>query len=87
MLFSLRGLDLINHYNIHIGIYAYRKEALEAFVKATLPAIEEIESLEQLRALYNGLRIKIVPVEYSGVSIDTPEDYERAKKIVGGDYD
>ena len=77
----------INHYNIHIGIYAYRKEALEAFVKATLPAIEEIESLEQLRALYNGLRIKIVPVEYSGVSIDTPEDYERAKKIVGGDYD
>ncbi len=73
------------NYLIHIGIYAYRKKALEAFIKQTSPQIEKTESLEQLRALYHGLRIKIVPVEYFGVSIDTPEDYRRAKAMLGGE--
>ena len=62
------------NYYIHIGIYAYRRRALEHFVKLESPSIENLESLEQLRALYHGLRIKVVQVEYFGVSIDTPED-------------
>ncbi len=76
-----------DYYYIHIGIYAYRKEALYRFVQSEPPAIERIESLEQLRALWNGLTIKTVPVDYTGISIDTPEDYEKARNLLGGKND
>lgn len=72
------------NYYIHIGIYAFRKKALGRFVKSTPPLIEKIESLEQLRALWNGFNIKTIVVEYTGISIDTPEDYKKAKHMVGG---
>ncbi len=74
-------------YFLHVGIYAYKKKALKHFVHQFSPVIERIESLEQLRALYHGLKIKVVEVEYNGVSIDTEEDYRMAKKIIGEDYD
>ncbi len=72
------------NYFIHLGIYAYRKMALRSFVESPRPQIEKTESLEQLRALWNGLKIKTVLVEYSGISIDTPEDYKHALGFLGG---
>ncbi|MCS7280452.1 MAG: 3-deoxy-manno-octulosonate cytidylyltransferase [Desulfobacterota bacterium] len=68
----------------HIGIYAYRKEFLEKFVKMERGILEEAESLEQLRVLENGFKIKVLLVEYSGFGIDTQEDLERAERMLLG---
>ncbi len=65
----------------HIGIYAYRKDFLERFVSMERGFLEEIESLEQLRALENGLKIKVLIREYEGIGVDTEEDLERAKQL------
>lgn len=61
----------------HVGLYAYRRDALLRL--ASLPAshIEKLEKLEQLRALENGFRIKVDVIEEASFGIDTPEDYER----------
>lgn len=67
-------------YYKHIGIYAYRKEALMNFTKWKPTPLEASEKLEQLRYLENGVKIKMVLTNDAPVSIDTPEDLERAKK-------
>jgi len=67
----------------HIGIYGYRKDFLLKFVSLPQTPLEKTESLEQLRALENGFRIKIVLVDYSPVGVDTPEDLERVRKLLG----
>jgi 3-deoxy-manno-octulosonate cytidylyltransferase (CMP-KDO synthetase) len=69
-------------YYKHIGIYAYRKKALMAFTQWEVSPLEAIERLEQLRYLENGVKIKMVLTNESPVSIDTPEDLERARKIM-----
>ena len=63
----------------HIGIYGYSRSFLEQFVKLPAGRLEETESLEQLRALEAGHKIKVLVVTYDGMSIDTPEDLERAR--------
>lgn len=68
-------------YYKHIGIYAYRKEALMNFTRWKPGQLEISEKLEQLRYLENGIKIKMVLTNEAPVSIDTPEDLERAKKI------
>lgn len=65
----------------HIGIYAFRKDALMNFTSWKPTPLEQIEKLEQLRYLENGVRIKMVLTDETPVSIDTPEDLELAKKI------
>ena len=67
----------------HIGIYAFSRPFLETFVALPKGRLEEAESLEQLRALEAGYRIKTVLVEYDGVGIDTEADLERARKRMG----
>jgi 3-deoxy-D-manno-octulosonate cytidylyltransferase len=69
-------------YYKHIGIYAFRKNALMAFTAQEPTALEKIEKLEQLRYLENGVKIKMVRTDESPVSIDTPEDFENAKKLL-----
>ena len=69
-------------YYKHVGIYAYRKNALLNFTKWKITPLEASEKLEQLRYLENGTKIKMVLTNDSPVSIDTPEDLERAKKIL-----
>lgn len=66
----------------HIGVYAYRRAALERFV--TLPAspLELREKLEQLRALEAGMRIAAARVEHGPFGVDTPEDLERARRLL-----
>jgi len=70
-------------YYKHIGIYAYRKNALMNFTQWKSSPLEASEKLEQLRYLENGVKIKMVLTNESPVSIDTPEDLQRAKKLIG----
>jgi 3-deoxy-manno-octulosonate cytidylyltransferase (CMP-KDO synthetase) len=62
----------------HIGIYAYKKDLLMAFTQWEKSFLENIEMLEQLRLLENGIRIKMVSTLHQAVAIDVPEDLERA---------
>ena len=64
----------------HIGLYVYRKEALERFSKLEPTDLEKTEKLEQLRMLENGFKIKIVVTEFESIAVDTQEDLERARK-------
>ncbi len=68
----------------HIGIYAYRRAALERFVSMPPGILECRERLEQLRALEAGMRIDIALVDAAPLGVDTPEDLERARAILGG---
>ncbi len=70
------------HYE-HIGLYAYRREALEQFVGLPRGVLEEREHLEQLRALEAGMRISVSLIEAGrlGVQVDTPADLERARHL------
>lgn len=66
----------------HIGLYAYKSDSLLKMTKMEQTPLEMSESLEQLRALENGMRIKTVVVGYSSVGIDTEEDVKNFKKII-----
>ena len=66
----------------HIGLYAYRRAALERFVKLPPSALEQRERLEQLRALEAGMRIDAEIVDAVPLGVDTPEDLERAREIL-----
>ena len=67
----------------HIGLYAYRREALARFVKLLPSPLEHREKLEQLRALENGMRIDVAIVDSVPLGVDTPDDLEAARKILG----
>jgi 3-deoxy-manno-octulosonate cytidylyltransferase (CMP-KDO synthetase) len=66
----------------HIGLYAYRRSALERFVALPPSVLERRERLEQLRALEAGMRIDAEIVRSVPLGVDTPEDLERARKIL-----
>ncbi len=66
----------------HLGIYGYKRSALEAMTTLPQTPLERTESLEQLRALENGMRIKTSVVDFVPVGIDTREDLEKFKQIV-----
>jgi 3-deoxy-manno-octulosonate cytidylyltransferase (CMP-KDO synthetase) len=67
----------------HVGLYAYRKEALLRFAAFPPSPLEEAEGLEQLRALHHGMRIRVVPMDgESGVAVDTPGDLERVRALL-----
>ena len=71
------------HYH-HIGLYAYRRAALERFVKLKPSANERREKLEQLRALDGGMRIDVVVVDSVPLGVDTPEELAKARKLLAG---
>ncbi|MGB9710364.1 MAG: 3-deoxy-manno-octulosonate cytidylyltransferase [Thermodesulfovibrio sp.] len=66
----------------HIGIYGYTVEILKNFIKLPQSRLEKIEALEQLRALENGIKIKVGVTEYDSFGIDTPEDLEVAEQCL-----
>jgi 3-deoxy-manno-octulosonate cytidylyltransferase (CMP-KDO synthetase) len=66
----------------HIGMYAYRRKALERFVTLPPAPLELREKLEQLRALENGMRIDVEIVATVPLGVDTPEDLERARRLL-----
>lgn len=69
-------------YYKHIGVYAFRKEALLKFSSLEMTPLEISEKLEQLRYLENGMKIKMVETDFVGIGIDTPEDLEKAKNLI-----
>ena len=69
-------------YMKHIGIYAFRKNALMDFYTLPMLSLEASEKLEQLRYLEYGKRIKMVETTHGSIGIDTPEDLEKARRIV-----
>ncbi len=64
----------------HIGIYAYRREALLRLAALPPSRTEEIEKLEQLRALEHGMTIKVKETEFDSIGVDTPEDLQRVER-------
>ncbi len=77
-----RNTEVSAAYWRHIGVYAYRKKALMQFVQWPVGNLENIEKLEQLRYLENGVRIKMVETAFTGIGIDTPEDLEKARQFL-----
>ena len=67
----------------HVGLYAYRRDALTRFAALPRSPLEEAEGLEQLRALHHGMRIRVVEMEgASSPAVDTPEDLERVRALL-----
>ncbi len=75
-----RDKNISTTYYEHIGVYAFRKQALLNFSGWPITPLEATEKIECLRYLENGIQIKMVITDYMGVEIDTPEDLERAVK-------
>jgi 3-deoxy-manno-octulosonate cytidylyltransferase (CMP-KDO synthetase) len=65
----------------HVGLYVYRREFLLTLASLPRTPLERAESLEQLRALEHGYRIKVVETAYQSLSVDTPEDLERVRRL------
>jgi 3-deoxy-manno-octulosonate cytidylyltransferase (CMP-KDO synthetase) len=68
------------HYK-HIGLYVYRRKFLLRYSEMPVGPLEQVERLEQLRALENGHRIRVVETEYDSLGVDTPEDLERVSAL------
>jgi 3-deoxy-manno-octulosonate cytidylyltransferase (CMP-KDO synthetase) len=74
--------ELLRFYAKHTGLYVYRREFLLAFTRLAPTKLEEIEALEQLRAIENGYKIKVIRVKDRSIGVDTPEDLERVRKLI-----
>ena len=72
-------------YYKHHGIYSYRKSFLKTFTQLPQGRLERFESLEQLRALEHGYRIKVVITAHDSVEVDTPSELERVKSLIAGE--
>jgi 3-deoxy-manno-octulosonate cytidylyltransferase (CMP-KDO synthetase) len=66
----------------HVGLYAYRRSALLVLATLEPTPLERAESLEQLRALEHGIRIKAVETRYDSFGVDTPDDLEHVRRLV-----
>jgi len=66
----------------HLGVYAYKKNFLEKFCQQSVTQLETHESLEQLRALYMGCKIKVVRTEHDSWGVDVPEDIPKIEKLI-----
>lgn len=71
----------INYYE-HIGVYAFRKKALIDFTRWPVSPLEDAEKIECLRYLENGISLRMALTDYIGISIDTPEDLQKAKSFL-----
>lgn len=71
----------------HIGLYGYQRDFLLRFKDLSFSRLENIEKLEQLRALENGFRIRVVETPYSTLSVDTPEDIIRVENKIKERFD
>ncbi len=77
-----RNEDLLIQYYEHIGVYAFRKEALLDFTGWAVTPLEAAEKVECLRFLEHGIPIRMAITRYMGVEIDTPEDIVRAERLI-----
>ncbi len=79
---NMEQVEWVTHHNFykHIGMYAYRKDVLEKITRLEISSLEKTESLEQLRWLENGYKIKVKETNIETIGIDTPEDLQNALK-------
>ena len=77
-----RETSVEHAYYKHIGVYAFRKEALLKFANLEMTPLEIAEKIECIRYLENGMKIKMVETDFVGVGIDVPEDLEKARKLI-----
>jgi 3-deoxy-manno-octulosonate cytidylyltransferase (CMP-KDO synthetase) len=77
-----RDKNYATTYYEHIGVYAFRKNALLNFTQWPITPLEAAEKVECLRYLENGIPLRMVVVDYMGVEIDTPGDLEKAAKLL-----
>jgi 3-deoxy-manno-octulosonate cytidylyltransferase (CMP-KDO synthetase) len=68
----------------HVGLYAYRRNVLMVLAKLEQTPLERTESLEQLRALEHGIRIRAVETAYDSIGVDTPDDLEQVRRLLEG---
>jgi len=66
----------------HIGLYVYRRNFLLGYSSLPVGPLEQAERLEQLRAIENGFRIRVVETDYESIGVDTPEDLQRVSRLV-----
>ena len=66
----------------HVGLYVYRRDTLLKLAALPAAALEREESLEQLRALAHGIRIRVVDTRHVAAGVDTPEDLERVRSLL-----
>ena len=78
----LQEQNLLALFRKHTGLYVYRREFLLKYTKLKQTNLEKTEMLEQLRALENGVRIKVVETSESSIGVDTKEDFERVREIL-----
>jgi len=77
-----RNKEMAIPYYEHIGVYAFRKQALLDFTRWPLTPLENAEKVECLRYLEHGVPLRMVIVDYMGVEIDTPDDLKKAIKLI-----
>jgi 3-deoxy-manno-octulosonate cytidylyltransferase (CMP-KDO synthetase) len=73
-------VDQTRHYK-HLGLYVYRRDFLLAYSGLPVGPLERMERLEQLRAIENGYRVRVVETEYDSLGVDTPEDLDRVSAL------
>lgn len=76
---------LLSNFRKHTGLYVYRRDVLLEFAEWPQSDLERLESLEQLRALEHGVKIKVIKASTSSIGVDTIEDLERVRRIVETD--
>lgn len=79
-----RETSVEHFYYKHIGVYAFRKEALLKFANLEMTPLEISEKIEAIRYLEHGMKIKMIETDFIGVGIDVPEDLEKAREILNG---
>lgn len=79
--FVREGPDTHPRHFKHIGLYTYRRDFLLGYSALPVGPLEQAERLEQLRALENGFRIRVVETEYESLGVDTPEDLQRVSRL------
>jgi 3-deoxy-manno-octulosonate cytidylyltransferase (CMP-KDO synthetase) len=77
-----RNKSFAIRYFEHIGVYAFRKQALLDFTRWPVSPLEDAEKIECLRYLENGIPLRMALTDYIGISIDTPEDLQKAKTLL-----
>lgn len=77
-----RDKDVASKYFEHIGVYAFKKQALIDFTNWPMSPLEAAEKIECLRYLENGVSIRMIETDYMGIEIDTPEDLIKAAKLL-----